>query len=315
MYGYSESFWHEGIPDCSKQSTVALIFQHFNCLIWQGSACPLKALKASLKVDEFSCWYRRSQGLDCSSCTLDGGKKITSGENCTLTGRTSRPIPSAGIIPILRDFLVVVAIERKGALNAITLRQYSQSWMFVVKHWRVSEYSPLFATTRFQHRGSRSTIRGHVVSTITYTATRRTGLTFAMVESITLSQRNHQCVLLNSTNLLPQTQGHSLPTPPDDVPSKRRPPTPDETRSKRPRLARPNGGADDGDTEIKSNAHRHTMFSLLQRSSRRPPSSFPRIIRMYLSLVAWMYITHRSLSSVQSTFALYTTVLCILTQI
>ena len=145
----------------------------------------------------------------------------------------------------------------------------------------------------------------------------QTGLTFTMVESTTLSQCNHQCVLLNSTNLLPQTQGHSLPTPPEDVPSKRRPPTPDETRTKRPRLARPNDEGDDGDTEssIKSNAHRHTMFSLLQTSSRRPPSSFPRIIRVYLFLVAWMDAAHRSLSSVQSTFAPYTAIICILTQI
>lgn len=36
-----------------------------------------------------------------------------------LAGITSLPIPSAGIIPILSDFLAAVAIDRIGALNAI----------------------------------------------------------------------------------------------------------------------------------------------------------------------------------------------------
>jgi hypothetical protein len=246
-------------------------------------------------------------------------KKITGGKNYRLTGRTSRPIPSAGIMPILRDLLVVVAIERKGALNAITLRQYSIVDVCgqVLACQRMLATSTVRSAARCQHRGTMIGRYAVTWSLQLSTATRQTDLTFAMVESTTLSQCNHQYVLLNSTNILPQTQGYSLSTPPDDVPSKRRPPTPDETRLKRPRLARPNGEADDGDVDssIKINAHRHTMFSLLQRSSRRPPSSFPRIICMYLILVAWMYIAHGSLSSVQSTFTPCTTVLCILTQI
>lgn len=122
-----------------------------------------------------------------------------------------------------------------------------------------------------------------------------------MVESTTLS---HQCVLLNSTNLLPQTQDRQ--TPSEDVLSKRRPPTPDETPTKRPRLTRQNGEAGDGDTEsfIKSSACRHTTFSLLQTSSRRPPSS-PRIIRMYPFFVAGTYVAHCSLLSAKYLRALY----------
>lgn len=166
------------------------------------------------------------------------------------------------------------------------------------------------------HRGctNRST-HGHVVSIgiIPQRVPHRlwTDLTSTMVESTTPS---HQYVLLNSTNLLLQTQDHLLPTPSEDVLSKRRPSAPDETPTKRPRLTRPNGEAGDGDIEsfVKSNSSRHTMFSLLQTSSRRPPSS-PRIICMYPFFVAYMRCS--SLSSVQSTFAPYPAVLCIITQI
>lgn len=110
-----------------------------------------------------------------------------------------------------------------------------------------------------------------------------TSLTSTMVETTTLNQCNHQNVLLNSTNVLFHTHGNLLPTPLEDVPSKRRPPTPDDTTAKRPRLTRPESEMGDSDTDspIKIHAHRHTMFSLLQTSSRRPPSSSLRMIRMH----------------------------------
>lgn len=160
-----------------------------------------------------------------------------------------------------------------------------------------------------QSASTTRSIRGHVVSISTYVPHACQSSRWPLV--VTMSQ----CVLLNSTNVFPQTQGHSLPTPPEDVPSKRRPPTPDPTPTKRPCLARPSRETDDSDTEgftcIKSHAHRHTMLGLLQTSSRRPPSSSPRIICMHLFLVALMYIARCSLS-VQSTFAPYIAVLCIL---
>ncbi|KAI9574887.1 WD40-repeat-containing domain protein [Boletus coccyginus] len=113
-----------------------------------------------------------------------------------------------------------------------------------------------------------------------------------MVESTTPS---HQYVLLNSTNLLLQTQDHLLPTPSEDVLSKRRPSTPDETPTKRPRLTCPNGEAGDGDIEsfVKSNPYRYAMFSLLQTSSRRPPSS-PRIILPSRLILQSFVSSHRS---------------------
>ena len=152
-------------------------------------------------------------------------------------------------------------------------------------------------------------IHDHVVPTcIIQKRVQTTDLTLTMVESATLSQCNHNCVLLDSTNVL---HGHSPPTLPEDVPSKRRPLTPDQSPAKRPRLTRPNG--DDTGNLIQSSAHPHTIFSLLQTSSRRPPSTSPRIMCMYPLILA--HIAHRSLASAQSTFALYTAVFCILTQI
>lgn len=103
-------------------------------------------------------------------------------------------------------------------------------------------------------------------------------------------ERNHPCVLLNSTNVLPQVQGRSPPTLPEDVPSKRRPPTPDGAPTKRPRLTRQGGHGeasdDDADSFIPSTTHRHPILSLLQKSSWCPPSSSPRIMRMHPSLYA-----------------------------
>lgn len=103
--------------------------------------------------------------------------------------------------------------------------------------------------------------------------------------------KDHQCVLLNSTNVLPHTQGQSLPTPAEDIPSKRRPPTPDKIPPKRLRLE-----ADDGSTKgvgfVKKHAHRYAACSLLQTSSLRPPSSSPRIISMASLSLASVYNAH-----------------------
>lgn len=131
-------------------------------------------------------------------------------------------------------------------------------------------------------------MRDHVVSTSTYRTRADAPFAMSLTPESTMSQCNHQYVLLNSTNVLPQTYGHPLPIPPEDVPSKRRPPTPDEAPAKRPRLTRPNEEADDDDTEgsdlVKRHTHRHTMFSMLQTLSRRPLSSSPRIICTHLHL-------------------------------
>ncbi|KAF8138254.1 WD40-repeat-containing domain protein [Boletus edulis] len=98
----------------------------------------------------------------------------------------------------------------------------------------------------------------------------------------------HQCVLLNSTNTL--SHGNS-PSTLEDVPLKRRPPTPDETPAKRPCLTRP--ACHDGEAG-NSNAHRHTIFSLLQTSSRRPPSSSSRIILPSRPILQSFVSSHRS---------------------
>ncbi|KIJ70351.1 hypothetical protein HYDPIDRAFT_122064 [Hydnomerulius pinastri MD-312] len=92
-------------------------------------------------------------------------------------------------------------------------------------------------------------------------------------------------VLIDSTNVLPQRQTRltvPLPTPPEDVPAKRRLVALDETPTKRPRLmpvaeADDGGGDSDDDMEdvaiVKNRARRCTMFGMLKTSSTRPVRS------------------------------------------
>ncbi|KAF9221937.1 WD40 repeat-like protein [Gyrodon lividus] len=92
-------------------------------------------------------------------------------------------------------------------------------------------------------------------------------------------------VLLNSTNVQPETQRRltatPLPTPPDDVPSKRRLVALDETPTKRPRVMRSNGqdGGDDAkDFVVVNSRTRGTIFGMLRTSYVRPPTAPLRTI-------------------------------------
>lgn len=152
-------------------------------------------------------------------------------------------------------------------------------------------------------------VRGHVVSTYPLVVERGHGV----APDGRMSYYHHQCVLLNCTNVLPNAQGHLLAKTPEDGPSKRRPPTPEETPSKRPRLACLNAGGEESDNDTGadtiSRVHHHTVFSLLQNSSRRPPSSFPRVVCMYFSPAVPVYVSH----SGRSAFASCVAILCIFT--
>jgi len=52
------------------------------------------------------------------------------------TGMTSFPIPSAGIIPMVRDLRAEVAIERIGARNILEGWKNAEIWQKLLKEWR-----------------------------------------------------------------------------------------------------------------------------------------------------------------------------------
>jgi denticleless len=105
-------------------------------------------------------------------------------------------------------------------------------------------------------------------------------------------------VLVNSTNVQPRAQNPliaiPLPTPPEDVPSKRRFAVLDETPTKRPRLMRlcgPDNGNDTDDVAVIKGRARHTMFGIWKTSSVRPPTAPLQAICMPLSMLVSSWLT------------------------
>ncbi|KAF9247018.1 WD40-repeat-containing domain protein [Melanogaster broomeanus] len=108
-------------------------------------------------------------------------------------------------------------------------------------------------------------------------------------------------VLMNTTNVQHKTQGRltaiPIPTPPEDVPSKRRLVALDETPTKRPRLLPSNeedSGDDTKDIPVVKSHGRHTMFGMLMASAMRSPTAPRQTIMPSRRILQSFVSSHKS---------------------